>query len=155
MEICGVDGCESNYSCKGYCMKHYSRVFRHGDSSNIRKLPKGHAARNLIIRSYKAGAKARNLEWALEINDLENLFKNNCYYCGDAPGQIKKTLAGNGNYIFNGIDRIDNKKGYVLDNVVSCCKLCNHAKNNLSVDEFMKHVRKIVTYNSEHFKENI
>ena len=37
---------------------------------------------------------------------------------------------------YNGIDRIDSTKGYFNDNVVSCCKVCNRAKSNLSLEDF-------------------
>ena len=34
------------------------------------------------------------------------------------------------NIKYNGVDRKFNKKGYEIDNVISCCKICNIAKNN-------------------------
>jgi len=41
-------------------------------------------------------------------------------------------------YTYTGIDRVDNKKGYVVDNVVSCCTICNRVKNNMSYIDFKK-----------------
>ena len=51
--------------------------------------------------------------------DFDNLSKNDCFYCGK-PGP-------------NGIDRVDNNKGYELSNCVPCCKHCNYVKGALSV----------------------
>ena len=36
------------------------------------------------------------------------------------------------------LDRINNKYGYTLENVISCCKFCNYAKRNSSKDEYVK-----------------
>ena len=47
----------------------------------------------------------------------------------------------------NGIDRVDSSKGYVEDNVVSCCKYCNTAKNTMSRDEFFKWIKRVYEYN--------
>jgi hypothetical protein len=59
---------------------------------------------------------------------------NDCYYCGYK----------NSDFV-NGIDRIDSKKGYILDNCVACCKMCNYMKGSLSVDVFIKRVEHILT----------
>lgn len=40
------------------------------------------------------------------------------------------------NFLYNGIDRVDSKKGYVAGNVVTCCRNCNQAKSDKSIDEF-------------------
>jgi hypothetical protein len=44
---------------------------------------------------------------------------------------------------YNGIDRVDSTKGYFNENVVSCCKVCNRAKSNLSLDEFKEWISKV------------
>ena len=43
----------------------------------------------------------------------------------------------------NGLDRVDNNKGYTIDNVVPCCKRCNYAKNNQTPREFKEWVKKV------------
>ena len=40
----------------------------------------------------------------------------------------------NGQYLYNGIDRIDNKLGYIKGNMTPCCKICNHAKHDLTFE---------------------
>lgn len=52
----------------------------------------------------------------------------------------------NGFYVFNGLDRVDNKVGYTLDNVVPACKICNHAKVDMSYDEFMEWVARVASF---------
>jgi len=46
-------------------------------------------------------------------------------------------------YTYNGLDRIDNAKGYILDNVVPCCKHCNYAKRNMSTEKFYNLIKSI------------
>jgi hypothetical protein len=38
---------------------------------------------------------------------------------------------------FNGIDRVDNSKGYILGNCVPCCSWCNRAKADGTLAKFM------------------
>ena len=61
-----------------------------------------------------------------------------CSYCGAEP---RETGYG---VVCNGIDRIDNSRGYTLDNVSSCCTRCNIMKGNMSRNEFLDHISKIV-----------
>jgi len=44
----------------------------------------------------------------------------------------------------DGLDRIDNTKGYVIDNVVPCCGHCNLMKRGMTVLEFKEHIQRIV-----------
>lgn len=84
-----------------------------------------------IFATYKKNADNRNLQFNLSITDVGLLVSSPCYYCGKM-----QTL-------FNGIDRVDNDKGYNLDNSVSCCKNCNLMKRILSKDVFLSHIKEI------------
>jgi len=44
---------------------------------------------------------------------------------------------------YNGIDRVDNSRGYESGNVVSCCGVCNMLKHVLSKEEFLARIEKI------------
>lgn len=101
-----------------------------------KKLPVGDGSLNWVFASYKRGAKYRNLEFSLDKNQFRNITSQPCYYCGASPNNSASYYKANGKYIYNGIDRIDNKKGYVLNNVVPCCKTCNRAKSIHSIDDF-------------------
>jgi len=43
----------------------------------------------------------------------------------------------------NGVDRVNNKIGYRVDNCVPCCSVCNIMKNTLGVADFLAHVQRI------------
>lgn len=109
----------------------------HKGKPSHRKLPDGVAGFNLLVGIYKKQAKKRNLNFSLTNEELKVLFKGNCFYCGIEP--LQKI---NG-YIYNGLDRQNNKLGYLLTNVVSCCKDCNKMKLTYSVSEFVYRCKKI------------
>ena len=37
----------------------------------------------------------------------------------------------------------DNSKGYLMDNVIECCRPCNVMKQKMSYAEFVAHIHKI------------
>lgn len=103
----------------------------------------GCEAETRIFHEYKRSAKRRNIEFLLTRDEAVNMMRKNCHYCNRIPSSISKAKHGNGDFAFSGIDRVDNAKGYVLDNCVPCCKICNTAKNNLTLDEFLGWVEQI------------
>lgn len=110
-------------------------------------LNKGQAAKNLLILSYKRTAKTKGLKFCLKTDEFFIITKQNCTYCGCLPNKKVssswKNRKINGDYIYNGLDRLDNNKGYILSNVVPCCSLCNYLKRNLTVKQFKAHIKKI------------
>lgn len=106
-----------------------------------RKLPDNKSASNELIYKYKLRAKKENIDWDLTDDQCMEIFKRNCTYCGSKPSRERKRNTSV--FIYNGIDRVNNNKGYIFDNVVSCCMRCNYMKSNLTVDEFLGHIKKI------------
>lgn len=109
-------------------------------------LSDGESAMRGLIHAYKKGAKSRGLEFTLTRDELEKLFSSNCYFCGIEPAQIYRTYSKTHSspIVYNGIDRLDNSKGYILGNVASCCGWCNKVKNNLPYDIFMSWIDRLV-----------
>jgi hypothetical protein len=89
-----------------------------------------------MYRNYKRGAEKRNLSFSIDKDDFYRLTQENCHYCNAAPGQIMYARSKYTTFIYNGIDRIDNRYGYSLSNCVPCCKWCNQAKSDMSIQEF-------------------
>jgi hypothetical protein len=92
---------------------------------NCSLLPKGQAGLNRLYRQYKRQAKDRDFQLTLE--ELKELTSAKCHYCDCEPQQ---RLHGNspnswGEYVYNGVDRINNDIGYVKSNCVPCCWRCN------------------------------
>jgi hypothetical protein len=106
-----------------------------------KRLQYGENAFNRLLHSYK---HRKDVPFELTKDEFSKLTKSNCYYCNQPPAQIAKpTIRSYGEYIYNGIDRIDSSKGYTTDNCVPCCGFCNVSKNNHSLDNFLKKVKTI------------
>ena len=56
---------------------------------------------------------------------------------------IEKSQYNNGDFIYNGIDRLDNKLGYEEENCVPCCYLCNRMKWSITEKDFLAQISKI------------
>lgn len=110
----------------------------------LHTLPAGQADFNSLYRRYITKARKRGLFFELTKEDFSFLTKMNCFYCGIEPAQVRSSRTSNGEYIYNGIDRIDSSKGYTMDNVVACCKVCNVMKNAMTVSKFKCHLQEIV-----------
>jgi hypothetical protein len=72
-------------------------------------------------------AYRRKMKFLLTFEEYTNLISQPCYYCG-------------ADLVFEhgaSIDRIDNEKGYMLDNLLPCCNICNKGRNTIyTVDEW-------------------
>lgn len=129
--------------CGNLTIVRYSNLSRLGPSRTqscgcLKKFGHGDASFNQLFSSYKRRAKRAGLEFSLTEEDFEILTSSNCYYCGIPPAQETKRNELNGNYVYNGIDRADNSKGYILENCVSCCKPCNSKKGYITFDIISK-----------------
>lgn len=115
------------------------------------QLPVGDAAWNRLKLTYHHGAKSRNLEFELSLDDIKLLCTSNCNYCGVEPERIfpPKSTGLNGCITVNGIDRIDNKLGYTKCNCVTSCEHCNRAKMDLSIDKWNEWVKRFVKFNTK------
>lgn len=113
-----------------------------------RKLPLGEAAFKSLLRKYKIRAKQKTLEFSLSDSEFRFLVKSPCFYCGVAPAQRQRHK--NSEFIYNGIDRKDNRQGYYLLNCVACCGTCNRFKRGCPYELFLERIFAI----SEHLKNS-
>lgn len=100
--------------------------------------------RNEFKRLEENGYKG--LAWGLSYEDVERLIQQPCFYCGTINSNHKVTKNCKEGYDHNGIDRTDSSRGYFIDNVVPCCKICNRAKNNMDQREFIEWARKVTNH---------
>lgn len=141
---CGYIGLNKRFGC----VKRQKMCLECKKKNAFKILPNREMTFNLLYSSYIKSAKLRKLEFKLTKEEFKNLTKKECFYCGSNPHTIIKPNAPGGGYIYNGIDRKNNNKGYILENCVSCCKTCNYSKLKLSVDDFLNHVKKIYEHNN-------
>lgn len=95
-----------------------------------------------LVNNWRDRAKRRKLGWSLTEDEAIKLSSGNCFYCGVVPSS-KFTHHTKHIILYSGIDRLNNRIGYVLYNCVSCCKTCNFAKHILSKDEFLLKIKMI------------
>lgn len=116
------------------------------------KLPDGEANFRQVFRQYIGNARARKLDFVLSESRFRELTSQNCYYCGQQPSTVMKKEKY-GYFVYNGIDRIDSSKGYTAENTVPCCKTCNQAKMDASMEEFKEWIFRVSSnmFNKELF----
>jgi len=124
------------------CLKSKKSVENSAKSRH--KLAKQDGGYRSIFSSYRQNAKARKLSFNVDFDYALNIIKSNCHYCGIEPSNTYMKSYYNVKY--NGIDRVDNTKGYENNNIVACCKMCNIAKNNNSEQDFLNWITRISEY---------
>ena len=104
-----------------------------------KRISEHHSEVTAIILGYKRHAISRGYKWELTRDDVKNIINKKCYYCDSPPGNIKKTKNSVASGLkYSGIDRIDSSLDYTVENTVPCCKICNYAKSNMSLEEFQE-----------------
>jgi len=95
----------------------------------------------------KIAAKKRNHEWWLKEEEAIALIKSPCCYCWNKwSNTISRSNSMSKTLFYNGIDRIDSSKWYIINNVAPCCKYCNRSKNDMSVKDFKEYIKNTYTY---------
>jgi hypothetical protein len=102
-----------------------------------KKTPKGISTdkRSNYKRAYKKAMRAsekRGHKMLITEEQFNECRGGPCSYCG--------------NLEYNGVDRIDNSITYQLDNIQSCCSVCNYMKMDRNHEDFLKQIEKIHDY---------
>lgn len=116
---------------------------KYGGLIGRKPLPDYQSHVNIAYNHYMKSAKERNLEFRLTKAEFRELVEQNCFYCGAEP-QVRYTSKNlHGEYAWNGIDRVDNAIGYLKDNCVPCCSMCNFAKSTHTKEEFLNWIERV------------
>jgi hypothetical protein len=95
----------------------------------------------------KRQALKRDKEWKLTFDEYAALISKPCYYCNN---QLGTTIS-----FGIGLDRLDNNLGYLIANVVPCCKYCNSIKNDfITAEETKLLVKTLLNFRSKILKED-
>ena len=98
-----------------------------------------------ILHKYMKHAEDAGRVFDLTFEQVRTLLSGQCTYCGIAPSNSFNIRNGTRRqhyltpapeFLYSGIDRVDNSKGYTISNCVSCCIQCNVAKRSMSLAEF-------------------
>jgi hypothetical protein len=99
------------------------------------------ASAKSVFKRYKDGN--------LTFDNFLELSSQPCYYCGIAPqntynvfseNRASKSSIENGDFIYNGLDRVDPTKPHNLDNVVPCCRQSNVGKFDYTQQQYKDHI---------------
>lgn len=106
----------------------------------------GEASANERFGAYKRGAARRGLEFALTKQQFLKIVSEPCVYCGATKTEVYRSSnpRRHGEFRYTGIDRYDNSKGYTAENCVPCCTKCNRIKLDMSADDMLAQLRKII-----------
>lgn len=93
---------------------------------------------------------SKPVKFKLSLEEFDKLVHGDCVYCGSKPSfplRFKNEFKNRDVENFNGIDRVDSNKDYIIDNCVSCCSKCNRMKSDFKKDDFLTHIKKIHNFN--------
>jgi hypothetical protein len=93
----------------------------------------GVASFNSLYKHYRSNARNKKREFKLSKEDFRKLTSSNCLYCDAPPSTIFHEKHCYGPYIYNGIDRVDNSKGYILENCAPACHSHNRSKKDVTI----------------------
>lgn len=99
-----------------------------------------------LYSEFKYRAKREGHVSYLSFDEWLGLSLKNCHYCGSKPVQRISKGKCQPYTVWpkaSGIDRVDNEKGYEMDNVVPACIQCNSMKGNRPLRKFFDMVRRI------------
>lgn len=110
-------------------------------------------ARSLVKSEYTWSAKKRGFTFNLTDDQFYDIIQQPCTYCGrqkcNSVSWTRKRILITKikhDFYYTGIDRVDSLIGYEINNVVPCCKICNVAKSNLTLEEFTIWLDAIVAF---------
>ncbi len=123
------------------CMKHLGR--RYGKVTSLDGFKYSPSLAKDLYRSYKYNCDKTGRELVITLEEALKIFKLNCFYCGSPPSL--RTHRKYYDYL-HGMDRVNNKLGYTVENVVTCCTNCNLAKKDMTVSDFIDWAVQVATY---------
>ena len=97
-------------------------------------------------KEYRRRSLKKKQEFSLTLEEFLDITRLNCFFCHRPPSNVHRVYGKDWAepFIYTGIDRLNNKIGYTMDNVIPCCKICNYGKRDLTVEEFIQNCRRVV-----------
>jgi hypothetical protein len=125
----------------------YTFKFGHGKGAcRSCACAKPDAPMNAWIHRYRVNARNKGRKFELTREEFESLVSSPCHYCGEPPSLRNVSTATK--VPLNGIDRLDSSGGYLPENVVTCCSICNNMKGTMSYADFIDRCSRISGYNN-------
>jgi hypothetical protein len=85
-----------------------------------------------VYQDYKYKCFRKNIEFDMTLEEFTGLLDQPCHYCGNSDSF--------------GVDRINSRIGYIMENSVACCSTCNIIKKTMDTYTFSRSVNNILYY---------
>jgi hypothetical protein len=121
------------YRSRDYVIEKNKKYYQDNKEEFRKRMSLHSKSLNGRFHEYKKRAKRDNIEFEITEKDCIPFYNTDCAYCGNKINGL-------------GIDRLDNKIGYKLDNMVPCCSKCNFMKYTMNKEEFIQHIIQIVKH---------
>ena len=120
-------------------------------SKNLKQIATNQRQYEPIISSARVTFFQTYNDGNLTFEQFYTLSQQNCFYCSKPPSNKRKTIfsysseyhKNNCEFIYNGIDRINNNLPHIYENCIPSCKECNLSKRNMSLEDFYNMIVKI------------
>jgi hypothetical protein len=126
----------------------------HAEAMRKNTLPDFGSGKNKLYHQYKTKAEKKGRLFDLTEDEFFPMTQQNCHYCGSKPSLDVRIKPNSPAYRYNGIDRVDNTRGYSKDNCVTCCSVCNYAKRSMTHSQFLKWVSSVYHHVVEASEKN-
>lgn len=132
-------GTNASKSCGCY---HADNIRKRAVEHNLSKPP----YLNLYNR-LKARCKNKQIPISLSYEDFVAFTGiKHCYYCAGEVNWLKYHTTGHKSPSAINLDRVNPFGGYSKENCVVCCYRCNVMKNDMSIEDFIAHIKKILCH---------
>jgi hypothetical protein len=126
---------------------------KRAEFSRLRGRSDYHRLKHMVFNNYRNHAKRRGMAFDLTFEAVKTLIALPCHYCGSSPSNTWANYADtflckSVNFAYSGVDRVDSTKGYMKDNVVPCCAICNRAKSDLPLEQFQVWVQRLIAFST-------
>jgi hypothetical protein len=109
---------------------------------NNRKFPPKIASARRVWQRYCYQDKSCNIDF----DQFYEISQQNCTYCGIVPSNKFNNFNDlpedhwaklEGDYFYNGLDRVNSSLPHLINNCVAACIDCNRSKSNMTMSEFL------------------
>lgn len=135
--------CRNPY--KFYHLKCAQAVWNRKQGERAKAIPHIEIA-DKIRTKYIKGSERRGYKFDINLENFFRLIQLPCHYCG-APPQSKyrqtRAALSPSEFRYNGLDRMLNSEGYVIWNLVPCCRTCNFLKRDTDYFVWAEFLRRV------------
>lgn len=141
--------------------KKYAAIYKI-DTSHFNSNREFHVKYDPIDLSAKRTWEKRYMDGSLTFEEFKTLSQQQCYYCLASPSNVANWYKSDkrssqeridaANFIYNGLDRVDNSRPHDSDNVVPCCFRCNVAKMCMTRGDFHNQIVKMIRWRAIYYE---